>query len=613
MFNKKKINRTALSLFLTLLLSSPSAYAGREFETSDPLPDIENIVFSETALGFIPLPPPSHDQRHFILERVSGTFREIEAESFFKIFPPNQISPASEEKKDQETGHFTLLHASNGISLKTKSGYCGEGLSIPHQLWSKGEPFPAQVKPCNSIGTFEVVEKNIWLGTYYEGEGGISPGQGIVIHKQDESFLHKIDQEAGLTSNLIRVIRKDPFEDDIWVVTHLGINKISSDFQILDSQFFYEDFDSTTGVPTIYLSTKPKNDNPFAIVSRELKIENPLTYYQAVQQIPPEIRKRFSLYMFYMYSSSISDSPFMPKNTTKRNHLEPSFAPKEVNPLMPFFIRSTYSNNSRTRYLALSNLCMFNDKKLVNFLLDEKRNSDFNKNERKYIQDCLHKYVKAGLLTRLQMKYRNKFLLDQIKTSFENIKTQPANRPVPHQMKQDLDGLILSLKKMGSDKGFALFNDYFIHAENGLRDVSLLESLLSSELVYQDEIAKGVLAGMNRIRKIGVYRGCMYFNVSYRKEHPLRYHPKHAEAILHVLEEGMQSSNWQQDPRVKTCFQAFISQIKNTRLKDEFITMVYPKLTTKQQKISKQLLQLPFLTFEEIVQGKDVSHPSESP
>src|SRR6058998_819157 len=147
-----------LSLILLLLLSQTISYAGMEFEEWDPLPQMGNIIFSNTSVGFI----SRGDSRYFVLDRTTRAFTQLDKTSFLQMFPAPFPKPPYEEVSGLDT-----LRASNGKEFDVRNAYCAEGEDQPHQLLLDGKVFNDVVERCTSISAIEIIGNQLWLGTRY--------------------------------------------------------------------------------------------------------------------------------------------------------------------------------------------------------------------------------------------------------------------------------------------------------------------------------------------------------------------------------------------------------------------------------------------------------------
>jgi hypothetical protein len=571
-----------IALFIVLLQLPQLGYADREFEMWDTLPQMENVIFSKTSVGFI-----SIDQRYFILDRVSRSFKQVKEHFFYQQFPDRDAKKIAEVIKKGEHPSTVILRASNGMEFKTENAYCAEGTVRHHKLWMHDRLIAEQVRPCVSISSVEIVGDQLWLGTRYDGEGGDYPARGIVIQSlQEGKLINKIDTRHGLTGNLVRVIRIDPYGKNVWVVTHQGFNEIDRVLKVVDKQYFCEDFIPTTGESAVLLSPVLKPSNPFAVISRVLAVQNAKGFYEAVKRIPETMQTKFSLYNFFMgmYSSYgwSKDKPFIPK---------------EMNILIPFFLDVAKSGEGRSKWIAMNNLRMFHSERIIDFFLDlEKSDPEGKGPEERAIRNSLDKYAKFGLMTSDQTAQRITLYLERIQDALKRIRSSHPNTSSVGG--RSIVGSVKSLKKMGNLQGIQLINDYFVASDGNPRDGHLYDTILA-QLYTCDELTPAVLEGLKKIQTEHTYRGCGFFDMRYRRLHGSRYDERYAEAILIALERAMKRKGWLGDIAVKECTEAFKSQIRNTKVNEDFFSQIYPNLSSAQKDIADRLLLTISLPFDD--------------
>lgn len=563
--NMQKITQISpirFGLIGILLLWLPSySIAGREPEEWDTLPQTQNLAFSETSVGFV-----SDDHRYFILDRLSKSFQQVEENPFRQEFPSHYGVPA-EVVAEKGIGSRVRLKASNGDVFETENAYCSEGEDIHHKLWKNNGLVMDNVEPCESISAVEVVGDQLWLGTRYDGEYGDFPAKGIVIQPyKGSSIIKRISQKDGLTGNLVRVIRLDPYRGNIWVVTENGFNEIDRNLKIVNKRYFYEDFDSDTGKPHVFVSPKERKNNPFAIIGRQLELKNTTAYYNVVKLIQAPIGDDFSLYSLYAVSEG--------------------FVSKDMNVLAPFFLEAATSEKEQVKIDAIGYLCMFNDSRVLDFFLDIETNELLSKKVPWY-KRCLDKYVKIGILPNEQAGKRREKLLDRIKSGLANIKSSTSVDQ--EAIVEDVE----SLKVMGNLQGMQLINNYFLVSDGNPEDGDFYD-IVVQRLHYENEIIPAVVEGLKKIQTFDVYRGCSYFDMRYEGLHDSRYGAKYAEAMLIALEHALYPSETMrrsahrddiEEYAVKGCSEAFKSQMQNQMVKEVFRKEIYPHLSEVQKDI----------------------------
>ncbi len=572
MSQKKRIGWLFLLCATTIFLLSPQSYAGIEFEEWHPLPQIKNIVFSNTSVGFI-----SQDHRYFVIDRKSNVFQQVNENSFHEKFHGPLPAKPYEKFKERE-----MLRASNGMEFQSESAYCDEGAYQPHKLWLDGKAFQDVVAPCVSISAVEIIDNQLWLGTYYMGEGGEAPAHGIIVQSlQELRLIKKIDTNEGLTGNLVRAIRTDTQGDKVWAATERGLNEVNLKLQVVASHYFYEDFDSVSGKPTVFLSSSPKSSNPFAVISRVLSIQDSKAFYEAVKLIPQTLHNKLNLYYFFMYSST----PY------------PDFLPSEMNVLIPFFIEAAQSHQKEVRRFAFSNLCKFKDKRIYDFMINIEKSDPA---EAMSVRDCLTTYAERGLIEKEQVSQRIKILVERMQNCIISLRQSDSLPSCYSSIVEDAK----SLKAMGSDQGMHIMNEYFQTSQWNLLYSQFYDSVFS-RLYYEDELIPAAMEGLKKIPTDPVYRGCMFFNTRHNKSKK-RYSAKFAEAILLVIERAVNPTTVQRvDPYnpsiiimapgagsyvAKQCIEALESQLGNDKVKEEFIREVYPRLSDNQKKLADKII-----------------------
>ena len=579
-------HRFGFLFLLTVLLGlSNPGHAGREPEDWDTLPQMADISFSSTSVGF-----SSYAQKYFILERNSGKFQEVGKNSFSREFPESDKMKPAETIQEKGINSMVRLRASNGKEFKTENAYCSEGENGHHKLWRNDEMISDQVNPCASISAIEIVRDQLWLGTRYDGEYGDYPAQGIVIQSLGNGeLIRALDSKNGLTGNLIRVIRLDPHRDHVWVATEKGLNEITPDLEIASPRFFREDFNPDTGKPEIGLSSRWETSDPFAVMGRWLGVPNFKNYYQAVKNIPEEIRSKFSLYNFHAGTYSLANARV----------IEQSFVPKEMNSLIPFYLEAAQSNRKRNKLQAFQMLCMFNDQMVYELFHSFIKNTPDEKGEintvwqSRIARDCLDKFNKLGLVGKPQRKERIKDLLLQIQSALGKIQSARPRNSAPFKEVQTVVAAAKSLKTAGNLEGFERLNRYFQASDGNRRDGSLYDRVVQ-QFIYNDEITPAVLEGLNKIQSNNMYRGCSFFNMKYETLHGKRYNARYAEAILTALDRAVHLSKLPgrkktYDYAIKVCEEALKSQIADEGVKKEFYERIYPGLSQTQKEVFTEI------------------------
>lgn len=579
---KNQFFKSAFLLIVIIFLTTSNSYAGRLPEEWDTLPQIEIMRFSKDAVGFM-----ASDHRFFILDRKSKSFLSCDESVYLRLFPESRNQKTAEILSDSGIGSAVLLRASDGSEYQTQNAYCSEGENIHHTLFYKGKAVVDNVAPCDSISAVEIIGDQLWLGTRRDGEYGGYPAAGLVVQSlKSAKLLKKLDAESGLTGNLIRAIRKDLFGGTIWIATEQGFNTVDQNFKIINRQYFYEDFDDQSGKSTVFLSPSRRNSNPLAVIQRQLNVDRPKEFYEAVKQIPHDALKGFSL-------RNVNIGIYSGLNTS---NVEESFVPREMNILAPFFIESAESQNDSARRHAIVMLCMFNDRRVIDFFIDFEKRPSSDHLGQSVARDCIDKYGKLGLLKEDQSSLQIEELLNRERRALESIKSEPPDDLAPYNAVQSVVESAQSLKKLGSVQGFQLVNEYFLASDGSPRDGRLYDMVVQ-RLIYDDEILPAVLSGLKKLQTGLLYRGCSYLNMRYK---PLlrsaRYDAAYAEAILIGLEHATNPSGAMLRSgiaglAVLECREAFKFQMQEATVKREFMRRFYPSLTPSQKAIADVLLK----------------------
>jgi hypothetical protein len=354
------------ALVLTGLLSGVSILStagGIEFRETDTLPYVENILFNPSSVGIV-----SHDGRLFRIDRQSHDVQQLDAQIFAQQFPkpwpPKPAEPPHDGPK--------LLRSSGGEEFEQTPGSCSEGVDDAHILRYQQRRFPDVLKPCSTVTAVEIIGSQVWFGTAEFSEWGDSKAEGIVVqalHKRQK--IQSISAKSGLTGGVIRMLRDDPLSKTVWVATERGVNQIDRRFRVTWSGYWYEEFEASSRKSQTLLSPPPIASNPFAVLGRELGVEDWLAFSRVVEHVPPAERSNVRLYDFHMYGFP----------TQRLSH--------DLNDLVPFFIQAAQSPVEAIHLFGLSNLCKFDDPRVQEFLVTMEPNTTKGSADQRFVQDCL--------------------------------------------------------------------------------------------------------------------------------------------------------------------------------------------------------------------------------
>ena len=94
----------------------------------------------------------------------------------------------------------------------------------------------------------------------------------------------------------------------------------------------------------------------------------------------------------------------------------------------------------------------------------------------------------------------------------------------------------------------------------------------------------------------------MFFDMRYKKG-GVRYDARYAEGVLIGLGHAMEGAQGLRDYPVEACTEAFKSQIRNDRVREDFRTKILPSLSDPLKRISDRLHLSSSLPFEETWRG----------
>ena len=348
--------------FLVFVCAPNTWGNGGEFENVDTLPQTENIVFSKRNVGII-----SKDGRYFVLERKTDRLKQVDAQSFAHQFTGPWPPKPYEKLQSKE-----ILRSSSGQEFEQQPAYCGEGAKETHELRYQQRPFADVLNPCMSVAALEIVGSHIWFGTIRPGEGGAGPGEGLVVQPLMKKLkVTSITTQSGLTGDQIWVVRDDPFTKTVWVGTEWGLNQIDRHFQVVWGRYWHEDFETSSRTSQIFLTTSRKTNNQYAVLGRELAVQDWTAFSRAIEQISPVVQNKFRLYEFHM-------SGFPPRGLSV-----------EMNGLVPFFIEAAQSEALTVHDFGLRNLCKFDDPRVHTFMAALASKTVAQSTDERHVQECL--------------------------------------------------------------------------------------------------------------------------------------------------------------------------------------------------------------------------------
>lgn len=546
-----------------LLALSANAFAGRIPEEWDDLPQVDSIAFSRTSVALT-----TASGEYFLLDRASNELRQLDQARFAQAWRKPPGPRAAEVEQETGVGSIVALNTSSGRVYRTRNAYCSEGEEMKHGLWLGDVPVANHVDPCVSISAAEIVDNQLWLGTRHDGEYGDFPASGIVVQALETGErIAQLGTERGLTGNLIRAIRSDSFRKTIWVATERGIDEVDRGFRVLRSRYFYQDFDPATGVPAYRLVPAWRKSDPLVTLFKQLDLKDAKGFYDAAKQIPPAMRGEFE--------EKSHAGAYHPANARST---EESFAPREMNMLVPFFIEAARSSSDSARVVALSALCAFNDRRVMDYLVQQSKTTRLH--DEWLVLPCIGKFAKLGLMADAQKSAHAETIL---RRQTEALKLT-GEKPQHVDFKLIVEAAT-SLKKAGDRRGMDVINEYFRNSDPASINTRLYE-YVGQNLVYDDEIAPAMVEGLRKIRDSFASRGCQFFDMRWDFM-PRRFDASYAEAIVIAIDNrrAPHSAASGED----YCVEALKSQLAKPDVRRKFFNDIYPKLTASQKAVVDSL------------------------
>lgn len=552
-----------------ILCLSGTLRAGREPESWDVLPDINEIYFTPAKVGFAAPGGP-----WFIFDRGSRSLSVAGVGEFSALMRGARGGPAEVSSGRQGDVELHILAVSDGTKIETSDAYCSEGLDQHHSLSVNGSTVTPQAGPCRSITTAEIENGRLWLGTRQDGEYGEYPGEGIVIQSlADGSPVARLSRAEGLSGNLVRVIKADPYAPRVWAATHLGITELSTAPAALASWYFYEGF-GEDGLPAVQLSSVPRPTDFLAVFAKKVKPKDPRAFHEAVLKIPAELRAGF---------------------TADNAGGCCGFLPEEFNSLLPFVLASADFSPDEVWY-TFARLCLFKDKGVAALLASEYTKAEVANRTGDMARQCLFNYKEAGLLPDKLAEAQVKAALGRIAKALAGMAgfTDRDFQARFDAQRAALEGAA-SMAEMGDPRGVELLNGYFMRSKGGNSEDAFFFSDASQKLHYSDEFLPGIMAGVRKFYGAGITQGCMFLDMRYPAGKN-RLGPDQLGALVAAVENASHPEYVPHQPSQaqsadSACRPAAISQMKDGRTREKFYKAVYPTMTLAQKRTADELAQ----------------------
>ena len=345
-----------------------------EFEETDILPQVESLVFSASQVGLV-----SHDGRWFALDRQTQQVHQLDAAQFAQQFPKPWPPPPFDNPRERTE----ILRSSSGQEFQVNQAVCSEGEDIGHAIRYDQRRFPDVLKPCTSVGALEVIGNQVWFGTVLYYEGGETDAEGVVVQALDKKQrLARILPQSGLTLGSVHVLREDPVTKTVWVATQRGLTQIDHAFRVRWAGNWYEDFDAASGRSQTSLIATIKTSNVFAVLGRELGVQNWQAYRQMVQKIPARLGTRgdsnvLERLLYHMHMTGPVG--------------EKGVFPKELNGFVPFLLQAAQSEDPKVMGFGLANLCKFDDPRVPPFVKGLAATKDTTTPGYYWLRECLQR------------------------------------------------------------------------------------------------------------------------------------------------------------------------------------------------------------------------------
>lgn len=313
------MKRLSLYLVITLGLGAfPVGLNAAFYDEATKMPTVESLTFGTNYVGIqiarydfgrYPLPPLVHSRSNNKMDPVSK-------DRFFSIFGDN-IELRPNPMRPQEITYETT----NGTPY-TPNICDAYDQVVTSKMTIGDEPFDIEFGECVSVSEVEIIGDLVWIATYYPGTHGFSKAAGLVVASTNSAEILATIDTGPYAAYLVR---HDPVTDQIWVVSSDRIVILDQDGSVVAEHFLRYDFNGDSGTPEIQISETLRESHPMAVFATHLPPTHHKPFYEAVQTIPNDIARAFSLYDFYMCCSF-------------RQPGQPSRRPKEHEILVPFLL-----------------------------------------------------------------------------------------------------------------------------------------------------------------------------------------------------------------------------------------------------------------------------------
>jgi hypothetical protein len=275
---------------------------------------------------------------------------------------------------------------SNGERWTSSPGNCGEGTHHTPLLWHERKAFRARIEPCHGVSAVEVRDRKVFLGTLHDGTYGPGEGEGLLVQDlETEALLGRLRKKDGLSGDLVRWIRFDPFSDSIWVFSHRGYNRIDEDLHILETGYFQLDYPARTGETRVVIRDTFQPLNLLAAVAERVDIRDRPAFARAARKIPRSA----------LHELTAGDMECIIGGDCAPGGSQLKFLPDDFLPVLPFFLEAAERELNTGTRVAMASLCAFRDQRVLDFM-NAVYDKPHNDRDMHVVTECLVKHYRVG-------------------------------------------------------------------------------------------------------------------------------------------------------------------------------------------------------------------------
>lgn len=276
----------------------------------------------------------------------------------------------------------------DGSVLDARPGYCYEGEDQSLQVSRSGKPLETYLSTCDAVSAVALVKHHLWLGSvspgYYDG-----PGSGVrVVSLRNGDLLAQFWPKKDLADGLVRTIQADPFGNDIWIASETALHRVHQ-FKVVERWYWSEQF-SPVGKLSYELDSKRKKSATWAVWARATGLaDEHLVWNQLQRQPKMHQRLRYAYdedgYFFSVDGVHLTVDSIKPRSWPRGfDWLE-----KELMATLQQPRSSDSAVAEAATRMALQQLCFFNDRRVVPFVLDWQRTHSADGKFDWTVEECL--------------------------------------------------------------------------------------------------------------------------------------------------------------------------------------------------------------------------------